>query len=194
MMIATLNGEIVEKLIDQVILDVGGVGYELYISSNEYNQLNLNEDYKLYVHEHIKEDAYDLYGFTSRDSKDLFEQLLSVKNVGPKVGLALLSIGTADKLKSAIAGGDIHLLMSAKGVGKRAAEQLIVELRDKVGLVSGSSAEDVIFRGGINPADEALQALLALGYSEQDAANSLKSINPDLPVTERVRLALKETK
>ena len=193
-MIATLMGEVAEKLVDQVILDVHGIGYELYISSFEHDQLSLNEQYKLYIHEHIREDAYDLYGFVDKDSKKLFELLISVKNVGPKVGLALLSIGPSDKLKTAIAGGDIHLLMSAKGVGKRAAEQLIVELRDKVGLVSGADAEDIIFRSGINPADEALQALLVLGYTEQDAANALKSVDPKLPTSERVKLALKGAK
>jgi Holliday junction DNA helicase RuvA len=190
-MIATLNGGVAEKLVDRVILDVNGIGYELFISPIEYDQLNLDSDHKLYVHEHIKEDAYDLYGFITKDSKKLFEQLISVKNVGPKVGLAILSIGSADKIKSAIAGGDIQTLMSAKGVGKRAAEQLVVELRDKVGLVASTDADDVVFRGGINSSDEALQALLALGYSEQDAMTSLKNVDQSLPVGERVKLALR---
>jgi holliday junction DNA helicase RuvA len=193
-MIAMLSGEVVEKLVDQVVLNVNGIGYELYISPSEYDQLQPKEKYTLYVHEHIKEDAYDLYGFVSRDSKKLFELLISVKNVGPKVGLAILSIGPPNKIKSAIAGGDVPMLMSAKGVGKRAAEQLVVELRDKVGLITSTDADDVVYRSGINPADEALQALLALGYSEQDAALALRSVDPKLATDERVKLALKGNK
>ena len=189
-----LSGEVVEKLTDQIILNVGGVGYELYISPSEYDQLKLKEKSTIYVHEHIREDAFDLYGFVTRDSKNLFESLISVKNVGPKVGLAILSIGSPSKIKAAIAGGDVPLLMSVKGVGKRAAEQLVVELRDKVGLITSTDADDVVYRGGINPADEAMQALLALGYSEQDAAMALKSIDPKLPTDQRVKLALKEAK
>jgi Holliday junction DNA helicase RuvA len=190
-MIASLNGEIVEKLIDRVILDVNGVGYELYITLFEYDQLEVGNKHRLYIHEHIREDSYDLYGFLDQESKKLFEQLISVKNVGPKVGLALMSIGSSASLKTAIAGGDVHTLMSAKGVGKRAAEQLIVELRDKVGLVAGAEAEEVISRSGINTSDEAVQALLALGYSEIDAVKALQAVDKTLPVGERVKLALK---
>jgi Holliday junction DNA helicase RuvA len=190
-MIARLSGELAEKMIDRVILDVGGVGYELYITLFDYDQLVSGNKYKLYIHEHIREDSYDLYGFIDDESKKLFEQLISVKNVGPKVGLALMSIGNSASLKTAIAGGDMHTLMSAKGVGKRAAEQLVVELRDKVGLVAGAEAEEVISRSGINSSDEAVQALLALGYSEIDAIKALQPIDKDLPVGERVKQALK---
>jgi Holliday junction DNA helicase RuvA len=190
-MIARLSGELAEKMIDRVILDVGGVGYELYITLVDYDQLVSGNKYKLYIHEHIREDSYDLYGFIDDESKKLFEQLISVKNVGPKVGLALMSIGNSASLKTAIAGGDMHTLMSAKGVGKRAAEQLVVELRDKVGLVAGAEAEEVISRSGINSSDEAVQALLALGYNEIDAIKALQPVDKDLPVGERVKQALK---
>jgi Holliday junction DNA helicase RuvA len=190
-MIARLSGELAEKMIDRVILDVGGVGYELYITLFDYDQLVSGNKYKLYIHEHIREDSYDLYGFIDDESKKLFEQLISVKNVGPKVGLALMSIGNSASLKTAIAGGDMHTLMSAKGVGKRAAEQLVVELRDKVGLVAGAEAEEVISRSGINSSDEAVQALLALGYNEIDAIKALQPVDKDLPVGERVKQALK---
>jgi Holliday junction DNA helicase RuvA len=193
-MIATLSGELQDKLIDQVILDVNGVGYEVYVSPFEYDQLLKGSRHKLFVHEHIKEDAYDLYGFLTTDSKKLFEQLISVKNVGPKVALAILSIGSSDNVRSAIASGDVKSLMSAKGVGKRAAEQLVVELRDKVGLVTGKQAEDLVNRSGINSSDEAVQALIALGYSELDAASVLSNIDSKLDLAERVKLALKEAK
>ena len=190
-MIASLFGEVASKSLSEVIIEVNGVGYGLFISAQEYEELNVGDKYKLYVYESIREDAHDLYGFINDNSKNLFELLISVKNVGPKAGLAILSAGSADKIKAAIASGDLTFLMSAKGVGKKAAEQLIVELRDKVGLVSTAAAEDVIFRGAIDQSDEALQALVSLGYSEQDAAKFLKNVDSKLSVDERLKLALK---
>ncbi len=190
-MIATLRGVVSEKTLDGVVLDVHGVGYGLLVPADDLSLLVLREEVKVYVHEHIREDAHDLYGFTSVDNKKLFEQLLSVKNVGPKVALAVLGIGNANSVRSAIAAGDVKLLQTAKGVGKRAAEQMVVELRDKVGLVAGSDAENLVTRGGINVSDEAAQALLALGYSEADATLALQHIDPALPTEDRIKLALK---
>ena len=132
-MIATLTGLVSEKLGDQIVLDVAGVGYGVLVTGDDFAQLATGKTAKLYIHEHIREDAHDLYGFSSLDTKQLFEQLLSVKNVGPKVALAVLGIGNGTAVRAAIAAGDVKLLQTAKGVGKRAAEQIIVELRDKVG-------------------------------------------------------------
>ncbi|HEY1645988.1 MAG TPA: Holliday junction branch migration protein RuvA [Candidatus Saccharimonadales bacterium] len=193
-MIASLFGEVSDKSLDKVVIEVGGVGYQLYISSQEFEELKPGEKYKLFVHESIREDAYDLYGFVSEQSKKLFELLISVKNIGPKAGLSVLSIGSPDRVKSAIASADLQFLMSAKGVGKKAAEQVIVELRDKVGLTASAEADEVVTRGAIDLTDEALQALVSLGYSEQDAATFLKSIDPKLPTDERLKLALKGAK
>lgn len=193
-MIATLTGIVSEKLGDHVVLDVQGVGYGLLVTSEDLTQLTTGEAAKLYVHEHIREDAHDLYGFTVLDTKRLFEQLLSVKNVGPKVALAVLGIGSSTAVRSAIAAGDVKLLQTAKGVGKRAAEQMVVELRDKVGLVAGSDAENIVTRGGVNVADDAAQALLALGYSETDAMIALQDIDASLATEERIRSALKGSK
>jgi Holliday junction DNA helicase RuvA len=190
-MIASLAGEITDKSLNSAVLEVNGVGYELFISAQEFEELKVGDKYKLFVHESIREDAFDLYGFIDEQSKKLFELLISVKNIGPKAALAILSIGPAAKIKSAIAAGDINLLMSAKGVGKKAAEQVIVELRDKVGLVATSDAEDLVLRGAIDQSDEAMQALISLGYTEQEAFSFLKSIDPGLPVDERLNLALK---
>lgn len=190
-MIAMLSGVVAEKLADVVVLDVGGVGYGLLVTLDDYARLAAGEPAKLYVHEHIREDAHDLYGFTATVTKQLFEQLLSVKNVGPKVALAVLGIGSADAVRAAIAAGDVKLLQSAKGVGKRAAEQMVVELRDKVGLVASTGAEDIVTRGSVNIADEAIQALVSLGYTETDAQLALQHIDPKLPAEERIKLALK---
>lgn len=190
-MIATLRGKITEQDISSVVIECGGVGYGVLVTAADHGSLALGQEYKLYIYENIKEDAHDLIGFKSKDSKTLFQQLLTVKNVGPKGALAVLDIGSADTVRAAIAGGDVKLLQSAKGVGKRAAEQIVVELRDKVGAPVGSAAEDLIGRSGINQNDEALQALVALGYSDADAQVALQHIDPALPTEARIKQALK---
>ncbi|HET8709032.1 MAG TPA: Holliday junction branch migration protein RuvA [Candidatus Saccharimonadales bacterium] len=190
-MIVALQGVVSDKLADMVVLDVHGVGYGLQVTAEDFGRLASGEQAKLYVYEHIREQAYDLFGFVQQDTKKLFEQLLGVKNVGPKVALAVLDIGTAPAVRGAIAAGDVKLLQSAKGVGKRAAEQIVVELRDKVGLAATETAEGIVFRPGINTQDEAVEALISLGYSPQDATVALKDIDAALPTEERIKLALK---
>ena len=190
-MIATLRGTLTEKTMGGVIVECAGVGYGVQVTAADFGTLTAGAEVKLYVHEHIKEDAHDLIGFTSLDSKTLFEQLLSVKNCGPKVALAVLDIGSGDTVRAAIAGGDVKLLQSAKGVGKRAAEQMVVELRDKVGAPVGDAAEGLVTRSGVDQSDEALQALVALGYTDVDAQLALKGIDTTLPAEARIKQALK---
>ena len=190
-MIATLKGIVSEKLTETVVIDVNGVGYGVVMASNEADRLQIGEETKVYVFENIKEDTHQLFGFTQLDTKNLLEQLLKVKNVGPKVAMSVLELGSANDVRAAIAGGDVKRLQSAKGVGKRAAEQIVVELRDKVGLMSSDAAEDIVGRSGISASDEAAQALISLGYSEMDAALALKHIDASLPTEERIKMALK---
>lgn len=190
-MIATLTGMVAEKIGTLAVLDVSGVGYGVIVTSSDFGVLKTGELCKLYIHEHIKEEAHDLYGFKAIQTKELFEQLLSVKNVGPKVALAVLDIGSLDTVRGAIANGDVKLLQSAKGVGKRAAEQIVVELRDKVGAPVGEGADAVLGRSGVSAQDEATQALIALGYSDMDAQLALQNIDPSLPTEERIKQALK---
>ena len=190
-MIATLTGEVSEKLADMVVLDVQGVGYGLRVTAEDFGLLSTGTKAKLYVYEYVREQAYDLYGFAKRDTKGLFEQLLGVKNVGPKVAIAVLDIGTAAAVRGAIAAGDVKLLQTAKGVGKRAAEQIVVELRDRVGAPAGAAAEGIVTRPGVDIQDEAVEALVSLGYSPQDATMALQSIDADLPVEDRIKQALK---
>lgn len=190
-MIATLNGRVSEKLEELVVLEVGGVGYGLLVCAQDYGKLVVGKDAKLYIYENIREQSYDLFGFTDLPTKKLFEQLLGVKNVGPKVALAILDIGNGDEVRSAIASGDVKRLQTAKGVGKRAAEQVVVELRDKVGQVVSGNAEDIVGRSGISQSDEAAQALVALGYSEADALTALVKVDKDLPLEDRIKQALR---
>lgn len=191
-MIATLTGIITEHSAHMVVLEVNGVGYGILVTSTDQGALPSGTKAKLYIYENIKEDAHDLIGFKSKQTKSLFEQLLSVKNVGPKVALSILDTGSYDRVKNAIANGDVKFLQTAKGVGRRAAEQVIVELRDKVGVSVGSAADEVVHRSGVDTMDDAVQALMALGYSDIDAQNALRSIDSELPLEERIRRALKQ--
>ena len=190
-MINYLFGEVIDKDIDEITIDVSGVGYAIKVSVSEYEKIVQGDKVKIFIHENIKEDTYDLYGFLEKKTIELFRQLLSVKNVGPKVALAIFAIGSENMVRQAIAGGDVKKLQSAKGVGKRAAEQIVVELRDKVGLVSTEDAEGVVSRGAVNENDEAIQALIALGYNDFDAQKALSKTDKDLPTEERIKQALK---
>ena len=190
-MIATLTGIIDEKGYGATVVNVGGVGYGVHMTSIDGDALVLGSEVKIYIYENIKEDAHTLFGFLSADTKLLFEQLLRVKNVGPKVAMSILELGSALEVRQAIVNGDVKKLQSAKGVGKRAAEQVVVELRDKLGLVVSDTAESIVNRSGIDTSDEAMQALVALGYSEADAQDALKDIDPSLSTEVRIKQALK---
>ena len=190
-MIASLEGNVETKELNFVVLNVGGIGYEVHLTDGDLALIKPGDKTKLLIYEQIKEDAHDLYGFTDTAAKKLFEQLLSVKNVGPRVAMSVLNTGSAGQVRSAVAGGDVKLLQSAKGVGRRAAEQIVVELRDKVGLGSSPEAEAIARRGGISEEDEAVEALIALGYSIYDARSALSDINTELPTEERIKQALK---
>ena len=189
-MIATLSGVVAEHIGGEVVLDVHGVGYGVVVTQSDAGTLRNGESAKLYIYEHIKEDAHTLFGFSSLETKGLFEQLLSVKNVGPKVAMSVLDIGSSNDVRIAIANGDVKRLQNAKGVGKRAAEQMVVELRDKVGAPVGAGAEDIIGRAGVDTQDEAVMALVSLGYSEADAALALQHVDKTLSTEERIRKAL----
>lgn len=191
-MIATLTGQVAEKIADIVVLNVGGVGYGLLMTGEDYGRLATGTTAKVYIYEHIREQAHDLFGFVTLDTKQLFEQLLGVNGVGPKMALSVLSIGSANDVRSAIASGDVKFIQQAQGVGKRVAERIVVDLKDKVGLegvelaTTGLLQSDTLLRK-----DEAVEALVSLGFSAADAANALAAVPADLPVEDRIKMALK---
>ncbi len=188
-MIATLTGTVAEKLSEVLVLDVSGVGYGLLVTNDDFGGLVIGEKTKMYMHEHIRENSHDLYGFCSLDSKRLFEQLLEVNGVGPKMALNILGVGSADAVRTAIAAGDTKFIQAASGVGKRVAERVIVELKDKVGLVSSEGATG--FLQGPAMQDEAVQALVALGFTPQDATIALQAVDEKLSTEDRIKHALK---
>jgi Holliday junction DNA helicase RuvA len=192
-MIAMLTGVVAEKTMDSVILDVSGVGYGVLVTSEDYGRLGSGDLIKLYIYEHIREVSHDLYGFLTQDTQGLFEQLLGVNGVGPKMALSVLSIGNANAVRQAIAAGDLKSIQKANGVGKRVAERIVVDLKDKVGLAGVDlSSTGILQSENIIAQDEAAEALMALGYSPQDAAKSLMHIDKDLPTEERIKQALKK--
>ena len=191
-MIATLEGKIAEKATDSVVLDVHGVGYGLLVTSEDHNALTKDKEAKLYVYEHIRENTHDLFGFIKLETKALFELLLSVNGVGPRMALNMLSIGTTSEVRQAIASGDIKFIQVANGVGKRVAERVVVDLKDKVGLVGTDlQSSGLLQADSLLLKDEAVEALVSLGYSPQDASKALQEIDPKLPTEARVKAALK---
>ncbi len=191
-MIATLTGMVAEKLGDVVVLVVRGVGYGLLVTNEDFGRLATGQTFKVYVHEHIREQSHDLFGFVGLDTKRLFELLLGVNGVGPKMALNVLSVGSSNNVRAAIATGDVKYIQQASGVGKRVAERIVVDLKDKVGLEGVELSATGLLQGdAMLLRDEAVEALVALGYSAQDASLALQNIDPALPVGERVKLALR---
>lgn len=190
-MIAYLEGSVNEIGLNQLVVDVNGVGYGVFLTTTELSQVKNGQKIKLYVHEHIREQSHDLFGFLSKTSQDLFRLLIEVNGVGPKMALAILGIAHQPKLTQAIADGDTKFISQANGVGKRVAERIVVDLKDKVGVVGSDQATDFLKH---NKSDEAHQALAALGFSESEASQALSGIDKKLPVEEKVKLALKYKK
>ena len=191
-MIAHLFGKISEKFLDTLIIDVNGVGYEVSVSSLDSENVNLGDDVKFYTYHQVRENAEELYGFSSLAAKKLFELLISVQGVGPKAAMNILSLAPPEDVRNAIANTDAGFVSKATGVGKKSAERVIVDLRDKVGTPTHYGATDTIAPTPAKENDEALDALIALGFALKEATLALDGIDPTLPTSERVRLALKQ--
>lgn len=191
-MIAHLFGKISEKFLNSLIIDVNGVGYEVSVSSLDSENVNLGDDVKFYTYHQVRENAEELYGFSSLAAKKLFELLISVQGVGPKAAMNILSLAPPEDVRNAIANTDAGFVSKATGVGKKTAERVIVDLRDKVGTPTHYGATDTIAPTPAKENDEALDALIALGFPLKEATLALDGIDPTLPTPERVRLALKQ--
>ena len=191
-MIAHLNGTVTEKDINSIILDVNGVGYEVILTALDFENITLNEKTKIYTYHKVAEQSEELYGFFSLATKRLFEMLITVQGIGPKAAMGILSLGEAEEVRNAIANADSAFVAKATGVGKKSAERVIIDLRDKVGLPSKiGRANDPLLKKREGQ-DDALDALIALGFSLSEANNALVDIDSSLPVEERIKLALKK--
>lgn len=187
-MLAYLKGTIQNKGEGYAIVLVNGVGYKVYVNSVMWVELDINQQVELYIHHHIREDQSSLFGFKSMDELDMFEMLLSISGVGPKSALGVLGVGTVHELKESIAMGDPSLLTKVSGIGKKTAERVVLELREKVGsLPAGSGA-----RSGAMASSEEIDALVALGYNIQQAREALRRVGKDVKDSgERIRQALR---
>lgn len=190
-MIAHVDGTVTEKLTTSVIVDVHGVGYEVNVAAGDYERALLNETIKFYTYHHIREQAQELYGFSTLAAKKLFELLITVQGVGPKAGQSILSLADSEVVRNAIANSDSAFVAKASGVGKRIAERVVVDLADKVGLPLRYDTTNTGISQQMTHADEALEALMALGYNLADATRALEGVPTDLSTADRVTQALR---
>ncbi|MGN1148366.1 MAG: Holliday junction branch migration protein RuvA [Lachnospiraceae bacterium] len=183
-MIAYVKGEIAEITEDNVVLDVGGIGYNIKISSSVAQSLpGIGQEVKLHTYTLVREDAFSLYGFLTRDDLDIFKKCITVNGIGPKGALAILSVMDADALRFAILSGDAKAIAKAPGIGAKTAERLILDLKDKVSfddtLINREiSMQQVGAPHAEGPAREAVEALVALGYGQTESLKAVGQI-PD---------------
>ncbi len=186
-MISHLKGTLFEKDFGVVIIDVGGVGYRVAVSSATFAALPMEHDapVSLYTYMAVRETSMELYGFADRDELSFFEMLIGVSGIGPKSALAILSLATATTLRTAISGNDVSYLTKVSGIGKKTAEKIILELKDKVGSHASSGPE-------LKEDGDVIEVLVSLGYPRDDARDVLKKI-PDSATgtSSRVKEALK---
>ena len=191
-MIAHVFGKVAEKFNGSLVIDVHGVGYEVSVATNDFDAVTLDQEVKFYTYHHVREQAEELFGFSSLAAKKLFEMLITVQGVGPKAALAILSLGDAEQVRNAIANADSGFVQKATGVGKKTAERVVVDLSDKVGLPTHYGRAEEPLQTELNTSDEALEALMALGYTLADATKALENVDINLPTSQRVTEALKK--
>ena len=191
-MIAHVFGKVAEKFNGSLVIDVHGVGYEVSVATNDFDAVTLDQEVKFYTYHHVREQSEELFGFSSLAAKKLFEMLITVQGVGPKAALAILSLGDAEQVRNAIANADSGFVQKATGVGKKTAERVVVDLSDKVGLPTHYGRTEAPLQTEINTSDEALEALMALGYTLADATKALENVDVNLPTSQRLTEALKK--
>ena len=182
-MIAFVRGELVGVEEDKVIIDVGGIGYNVFVSASTFSKLPPEgREVKLYTYMNVKEDLVQLYGFLTRDELQVFRLVIGVSGIGPKGGLGILSQLTPDDLRFAVASKDVKAISSAPGIGKKTAEKLILELKDKLSIedVLNHSPEEIQIDSrtcmSYEVQSEAVQALVALGYGNTEALKAVKQV------------------
>ncbi len=202
-MIEYVNGVLESLQEGNAVIDVGGVGINVGISGSTLDRMpGVGEAVKLYTYTNVREDTFSLFGFLSRDELSLFKMLITVTGVGPKAGLSILSVMTPDDLRFAIMAGDSRTLAKAPGIGKKTAERITLELRDKIRITedemlggTGAIAADDLGGGDNSARDEAVAALVALGYNSTDAMKAVRKVikaNGDIDTEAILKLALKE--
>ena len=195
-MIALLRGTLAYKSIDHVIIDVNGVGYRLFIPLSTFYSLPETGEISLYTHTHVREDALLLYGFLTLEEKELFVTLIGISGIGPKLAVNILSHSPVAELKNAIATSDVKRLSGLPGIGKKTAERLVLEMKDKIEPVAAATGTRTSSAGSPSAKDlinDVISALVNLGYKENQARKVLENMElaPDVPMEEALKGALK---
>ena len=197
-MIALLRGELAYKSVDHVIVDTGGVGYRVFIPLSTFYALPDTGEVRLQVHTHVREDALLLFGFATSGEKEMFGLLIGISGIGPKVALNILSHIPVAELQGAVLTGDVKRLSTLPGIGKKTAERLVLELKDKLGpatMAAGlpATTATATARGHSDPLIDVLSALVNLGYKEPQARKALEALEiaGDAPMEEILKGALK---
>ncbi|MCX6747523.1 MAG: Holliday junction branch migration protein RuvA [Candidatus Nomurabacteria bacterium] len=182
-MIGSIRGKATLKGDRFVLVETVGVGYKIWTSQDNLTKTKENQEVLFYTHTHVREDSLDLYGFLNYEELDFFEMLINVSGIGPKGALTILSVATIETLQRAISTSDIPYLTKISGIGKKTAEKMVIELRDKVGVLEKNET--------LRDELDALLALQALGYSQNDAREALKGLSPELSTNAKIKDALK---
>lgn len=195
-MIASLNGKLLLKNNNTAIIECSGVGFKCSITQNTFSHLGaVDTNVFLYTYLAVREDALELFGFYSQTELEMFKLITSVSGVGPKLGLAVLSAFTPDKILLYIASGDAKALTAASGVGLKLAQRMVLELKDKVGSVAADNGLDSIASVGNansnNASKEAIEALVSLGYTQSEASLAVSRLDGDLTTDEFIKQALR---
>ncbi|WP_304132188.1 Holliday junction branch migration protein RuvA [Ignavibacterium album] len=190
-MIGYLKGKIISAKPTQIILDVNGVGYLVNISISTFEKISDQNEISLFIHTHVREDALSLYGFYTEAEKEMFELLISISGIGPKVALSILSGITVDELQNAIQTENVSRLVSVPGVGRKTAERVVLELKSKVGLIETTVPKGIDY----TVKQEAVLALTTLGYNQKVAekvVRDLLSENSSITLEDLIRKSLAE--
>jgi Holliday junction DNA helicase RuvA len=187
-MIGSIKGKIILKTEKFLIVETAGVGYKINVSPDTLSKIkNLNEEVFLFVHTHVREDTFDLYGFLNQSELEFFEMLLNVSGIGPRSALAILGITSIETLRKAIGTGDTSYLTKISGIGRKTAEKIVIELRDKISEMTKDEKGGISLQGEL----DALEALKSLGYMQNEAREALKKVSPDTNTNAKIREALK---
>ncbi len=191
-MISYLSGKILNKGKGYIILRAGDIGYKIFVNPAMYADLEIGQPLEIYAHQYVREDALDLFGFKNMEELEMFELLISISGVGPKSALGVLSVADIASIKDSISRGDPHLLTKVSGIGRKTAERIVLELREKVGQAGSVIGDQGSGLGGNVRGDE-IDALMALGYSMQQAREALRLVDPGVSDSgDRIREALKK--
>ena len=182
-MIGSLKGKIILKTEKFLLVETNGVGYKISVTADTLTKTQKGEEIFLFIHTHVREDAFDLYGFLDRQELEFFEMLLNVSGIGPRSALVILGIASIETLKKAIGTSDTGYLTKISGIGRKTAEKIVIELRDKVGKEKEG--------GSLQVELDALEALKSLGYSQNQAREALKKVSAEGDTNSKIREALK---